>query len=101
MLTASPSTEVLLKFTDAALAVTDPPEMLDPTTSRELPDVILITRSDRVLELTLTLAFPFPSTSSFFSLLAGVTAVRLQVEQNQLVDVSGETGVFSDALKGA
>jgi hypothetical protein len=29
------------------------------------------------------------------------TAVRLKVEQNQLVGVSGEIGVLFDALKGA
>ncbi|HMD10515.1 MAG TPA: hypothetical protein VKH63_23485, partial [Candidatus Acidoferrum sp.] len=31
----------------------------------------------------------------------GNTAVRLKVEQNQLVGVSGEMGIFFDALKGA
>jgi hypothetical protein len=30
-----------------------------------------------------------------------VTAVRLKVEQNQLVGVSGEIGILFDALKGA
>jgi hypothetical protein len=30
-----------------------------------------------------------------------VTAVRLKVEQNQLVDVFGEIGVLIDGLKGA
>jgi hypothetical protein len=30
-----------------------------------------------------------------------ITAVRLKVEQNQLVDVFGEIGVLADALKGA
>jgi ABC-type dipeptide/oligopeptide/nickel transport system ATPase component len=30
-----------------------------------------------------------------------ITAVRLKVEQNQLVSVVGETGVLFDALKGA
>jgi len=30
-----------------------------------------------------------------------ITAVRLKVEQNQLVDVFGEIGVLIDGLKGA
>ena len=33
--------------------------------------------------------------------LLNVTAVRLKLEQNQLVGVSGEIGVLFDALKGA
>ena len=33
--------------------------------------------------------------------LKRLTAVRLKVEQNQLVGVVGETGVVFDALKGA
>ena len=32
---------------------------------------------------------------------AGFTAVRLKVEENQLVDVFGEIGVRIDGLKGA
>ncbi len=33
--------------------------------------------------------------------LAEITAVRLKVEENQLVDVFGEIGVLVDGLKGA
>jgi hypothetical protein len=33
--------------------------------------------------------------------LTEFTAVRLKVEQNQLVDVFGEIGVLIDGLKGA
>ena len=33
--------------------------------------------------------------------MLGLTAVRLKVEQNELVGVFGEIGVLVDALKGA
>ena len=33
--------------------------------------------------------------------LGQITAVRLKVEQNQLVGVFGEVGILFDALKGA
>ena len=33
--------------------------------------------------------------------IAPATAVRLKLEQNQLVDVFGEIGVLVDALEGA
>ena len=34
-------------------------------------------------------------------LFSNITAVRLKLEQNQLVDVFGEIGVGVDGLKGA
>jgi hypothetical protein len=35
------------------------------------------------------------------SLISNITAVRLKVEENQLVDVFGEIGFHIDGLKGA
>jgi hypothetical protein len=41
------------------------------------------------------------SRASTFKHYPGVTAVRLKLEQNQLVDVFGKIGVQADGLKGA
>ena len=43
----------------------------------------------------------FAQEARFAKSLCGDTAVRLKVEENQLVDVFGEIGFHTDGLKGA
>ena len=43
----------------------------------------------------------FSGTTCFNTAMKNFTAVRLKVEENQLVDVFGEIGFHIDGLKGA
>ena len=53
------------------------------------------------LELHGELGWAPDSNAFYITESDGLTAVRLKVEENQLVDVFGEIGVLVDGLKGA